>query len=80
MEVNESDTSQLDAEYMAFESLLDEPRTSHDDGIPFSEDYDFMSYEELLDVPLPFQEDLSLVVIVSLKMTLAWRFPQGLIP
>jgi hypothetical protein len=62
MEVNESDPSQLDAEYMAFESLLDKSGTSHDDGIPFPEDYEFMSYEELLDVPLPSQEEPRVVL------------------
>ena len=67
MEVNESDPSQLDAEYMAFESLLDEPGTSHDDGIPFPEDYDFMSYEELLDVPLPSQEESRVLKLRKLE-------------
>ena len=72
MEVNESDPPQLDAEYMAFESLLDEPGTSHDDGIPFPENYDFMSYEELLDVPLPSQEE-SRVVLKLKKCGSTWK-------
>uniref|UniRef100_A0A914DQQ4 Uncharacterized protein n=1 Tax=Acrobeloides nanus TaxID=290746 RepID=A0A914DQQ4_9BILA len=71
MEVNEFDPSQLDAEYMAFESLLDEPGTSHDDGIPFPEDYDFMSYEELLDVPLPSQEEFRVLKLKEVGS--AWK-------
>uniref|UniRef100_A0A914BWH7 Uncharacterized protein n=1 Tax=Acrobeloides nanus TaxID=290746 RepID=A0A914BWH7_9BILA len=71
MEVNTSDPSHLDAEYMEFESLLEEPRTSHDDSIPFPENYDFMSYEELLDVPLPSQEESRLVLKLK-KVGSAW--------
>uniref|UniRef100_A0A914CFB6 Uncharacterized protein n=1 Tax=Acrobeloides nanus TaxID=290746 RepID=A0A914CFB6_9BILA len=57
---------------MTFESLLDDPGTSHDGGITFPEDYDYMPYEELLDMPLLFQE-VPRVVLKLKKAGNAWK-------
>uniref|UniRef100_A0A914D8A6 DDE-1 domain-containing protein n=1 Tax=Acrobeloides nanus TaxID=290746 RepID=A0A914D8A6_9BILA len=73
MEVSDSDPSQLDAEYMTFESLLDDPGNvippSHDGGITFPEDYDYMPYEELLDMP----QEVPRVVLKLKKAGNAWK-------